>query len=99
MPSFKYLLHFTYVTSILLLCLLPGVKCLAQAPGIEWQKTYGGTDNDEAEKIIQTNDGGYIIVGWTYSNNGDVTGQHTGGDGDCWIIKPTPSEIFHGKKQ
>jgi gliding motility-associated-like protein len=98
MPSCKYLLHFTYVTFILLLCLFPDVKCLAQAPNIEWQKTYGGTDNDEAEKIIQTNDGGYIIIGWTYSNNGDVTGQHPGGTGDCWIIKTDPVGNISWKK-
>lgn len=33
----------------------------------------------------QTLDGGYIIAGLSYSNTGDVTGNH--GGGDYWIIK------------
>lgn len=51
-----------------------------------WQKTYGGTLNDQAYSVKQTNfDGGYIIAGSTLSNNGDVTGNH--GMEDFWIIK------------
>ena len=29
---------------------------------IQWQKTYGGTESDEAYSIQQTNDGGYIVA-------------------------------------
>ena len=32
-----------------------------------WQKTYGGSDLDEADAITPTEDGGYIVAGWTYS--------------------------------
>jgi hypothetical protein len=52
---------------------------------IEWQKAYGGVSNEFLTKIKQTSDGGYIIVGYTESNNGDVTVNHGGADG--WIIK------------
>ena len=34
---------------------------------IEWQKAYGGPDKDWGRSIIQTVDGGYIIVGGTLS--------------------------------
>jgi hypothetical protein len=34
---------------------------------ILWQRTYGGTDFDNAESIQQTTDGGYIILATTYS--------------------------------
>ena len=52
---------------------------------IQWQKCYGGTDNDGASGIQQTTDGGYIIIALTNSTNGDVTFNH-GGD-DYWLIK------------
>ncbi len=44
-----------------------------------WDKTYGGTLNDDGSQVRQTTDGGYIIVG-DVNNNG-------GGDGDLWAIK------------
>lgn len=55
---------------------------------IEWQKTLGGTLTDCAYSIHQTYDAGYIVSGYSYSNDGDVTGHH--GDSttfDYWIIK------------
>lgn len=51
----------------------------------QWQKTYGGSGNDDAYSVIQTSDGGYIIGGNTTSTDGDVTGQH--GNSDIWIVK------------
>jgi len=52
---------------------------------ITWQKTYGGSEDDEAKSIQETTDGGYIIAGYTKSNNGDIT-ENKGGY-DVWIIK------------
>lgn len=52
---------------------------------IKWQKCLGGSDTDSPKDLRLTNDGGYIIAGYTYSNDGDVTGNH--GGGDCWIVK------------
>lgn len=55
---------------------------------IEWQKCYGGTKSEFPFEIIQTSDGGYAVIGYTRSNNGDVTGYHTGsGSHDMWVIK------------
>jgi hypothetical protein len=50
-----------------------------------WQKCLGGTNNESAMDVIQASDGGYLLAGNTYSNDGDVTGNH--GDKDYWIIK------------
>lgn len=53
---------------------------------LQWQKTLGGSNNESAESIRETPDG-YIIIGNTYSNDGDVVGFHGGGNPDVWIVK------------
>lgn len=50
-----------------------------------WSKTYGGSKDDQGFSIQQTTDGGYIIAGWSNSNNGDYT--QINGDYDYSIIK------------
>jgi len=54
---------------------------------IEWQKSYGGTSTEYANSIIQTEDGGYIFAGFTYSNDGEVSGNHGTGTTDWWVVK------------
>jgi hypothetical protein len=46
---------------------------------VAWQKTYGGTNNDSANSIQQTTDGGFIVSGYTYSFGP--------GSGDFWVLK------------
>lgn len=53
--------------------------------GIVWQKSYGGLASDTPNSVQQTADGGYVIAGFSYSNDGDVSGNH--GNGDYWIAK------------
>lgn len=52
---------------------------------IQWQKSLGGTRDEFATSAKQTTDGGYIVAGYTRSNNGDVTSNH--GEDDFWIVK------------
>ncbi|WP_065119701.1 T9SS type A sorting domain-containing protein [Chryseobacterium cucumeris] len=59
------------------------------APSIEWQKALGGTHGESANAVQQTSDGGYIVAGHSMSNDGDVTGNH--GGGDYWIVKLNPA--------
>lgn len=54
---------------------------------IEWQKMYGGTGTERAAAIQQTSDSGYVFVGRTNSNDGDVSGNH--GELDVWVVKLT----------
>ncbi|MCC7436869.1 MAG: T9SS C-terminal target domain-containing protein [Armatimonadetes bacterium] len=59
---------------------------------IEWRKSLGGSRDDEANSIAQTGDGGYIVAGYTYSNDGDVTGHH--GASDSWVVKISSSGLI-----
>tara|TARA_R100000935_G_scaffold15425_1_gene30765 strand:- start:40177 stop:41697 length:1521 start_codon:yes stop_codon:yes gene_type:complete len=52
---------------------------------IQWEKSYGGTQFDEALSIIMTPDNNYVIAGNTASNDVDVTGHQ--GLVDYWVIK------------
>jgi hypothetical protein len=49
---------------------------------MEWNKTYGGEDHDEARSLVATSDGGYALAGYTGWN--DTHPFHTG---DFWLIK------------
>lgn len=52
---------------------------------IQWSKTYGGSDDDRGQQIIQTNDGGYALVGFAKSGDGDAS--QNAGFADQWIVK------------
>lgn len=50
-----------------------------------WSKQYGGSDDDWANSIQQTADGGFVVAGAAFSSEGEVSGQH--GNGDGWVLK------------
>ena len=53
-----------------------------------WNKTYGGSNDEKANDIIQTNDGGFVVIGYTFSNDGDVS--NNAGQQDFWVFKTDP---------
>ena len=55
--------------------------------GLEWEKNYGGTQNDFAVEIQQTLDGGYVVTGQTNSDDNDVSGNPGSFVFDYWTIK------------
>lgn len=52
---------------------------------LQWQQTYGGSDDDRGSNLIQTTDGGYAILGYSKSNDGDISVNN--GFEDFWISK------------
>ena len=50
-----------------------------------WQEKFGGDDVESINSLAATSDGGCIAVGYTYSDNGDVTDSH--GEADGWVVK------------
>src|SRR2546421_11569629 len=77
------MLRLLLLLSLLFLVLKASSQQLA--PSIIWQKSLGGSNNDKANCIIRTVDNGFLIVGSTNSNNGDVSGYH--GGTDAWVVK------------
>jgi hypothetical protein len=58
---------------------------LDSSGNIQWQKSLGGSAEDEASCIRQTQDKGFIVTGGVFSDDGQVSGNH--GSLDCWVVK------------
>jgi Secretion system C-terminal sorting domain len=54
---------------------------------VKWQKTLGGSYMDRLENIQQTQDGGYIIGGYSNSPSSLDKAFESYGEGDYWIVK------------
>jgi|GEM_PF-318826 len=54
---------------------------------LAWQKTFGGSNNDEAYSVQKTADGGYIVAGYT--------GSFGSGDYDVYILKLDSNGELH----
>ena len=63
---------------------------------IQWSKTYGGSGNEKAYKVIQTNDNGFALIGYTNSNDGDVSSNM--GLNDVWLVKLDASGTISWEK-
>ena len=71
---------------------------LNSSGNVEWTKCLGGTKDDQANDIIQTSDGGFIVAGYAYSHNGDVGRIHGTITPDAWIVKLSASGNIEWKK-
>lgn len=71
---------------VVIILLFTFSNCIAQ-PGIEWQKTFGGSNIDSFKKAMVLNDG-YLLSGQSQSNiSGDKTVNGFGGVRHGWIVK------------
>ncbi|MEP7264452.1 MAG: LamG-like jellyroll fold domain-containing protein, partial [Bacteroidota bacterium] len=58
---------------------------------LQWQKCYGGNNEEAGADILETPaDSGFIMVGRSQSNSGQVTGNH-GSAFDVWVVKTDQS--------
>ncbi len=67
---------------------------------IQWQKCLGGSGYDNAFSIVQTFDSGYAIAGTTFSNDGDVSGNHgpLPDSSDLWVVRLNATGIIQWQK-
>ncbi|RMA58976.1 T9SS type A sorting domain-containing protein [Ulvibacter antarcticus] len=68
----------------------------AQAPIIQWERSFGGNHSEYVRSVAVTNDGGYIVAGASESDSGDVTGNH--GALDFWVTKISSSGSLQWQK-
>lgn len=61
-----------------------------------WFRFLGGSQLDCANAITATPDGGFLIAGYTASTDGNVVGNH--GGGDAWLVKLTGAGAISWQK-
>lgn len=63
-----------------------GTKIDAQG-NVQWRKFFGGTNNDRAHAVVQSNDGGFVMAGFSESDDFDISDSK--GSYDFWVVKIT----------
>jgi hypothetical protein len=58
-----------------------------QSGNIMWQKTFGGSNSDWVQSLIETPDGGYILAGSSHSNISGEKSENSRGLRDFWVLK------------
>jgi VWA domain-containing protein/type IX secretion system substrate protein len=56
-----------------------------EAPDIEWENSFGGSMFDYAMSVIQSSEAGYLVVGTSQSDDGDITQAR--GNNDYFVVK------------
>lgn len=72
-----------------------GIKIKADGE-FEWFRYFGGTMNDRVNDIVEANDGGLLMAGYTESADFDIPDSH--GSYDYWIVKLHHDGGLHWKK-
>ena len=58
------------------------------AGNIQWQNTIGGTGSESIRRILLSDDGGYLLAGFSSSDiSGDKTEEAFGVSTDYWVVK------------
>lgn len=70
---------------------------LNDSGNIEWVRAFSGNQSDEAHDIIQTADGGFLMVGTTRSSEGDFIRMDRN-NWDIFVVKLDPSGVTEWTK-
>jgi hypothetical protein len=85
--SIAFLSHW-WQKMIFILLLLTLLSSIAPGQTKQWDKTIGGSSDDQLHSLRQTSDGGYILGGNSYSGiSGDKTEASRGEVTDYWVVK------------
>ena len=52
---------------------------------LQWRGYFGGSNNDRAHSVVRANDGGYVMAGFTESEDFDISDSR--GSYDFWVVK------------
>ena len=61
-----------------------GIKIGADG-ALEWRKYFGGSNNDRAHSVVKSPDGGFVLAGFTESDDFDI--KNSRGSYDFWVVK------------
>ncbi len=68
-----------------------GTKIDAQG-NLQWRRYFGGTNNDRAHGVVQADDEGFVLAGFSESDDFDIS--NTKGSYDFWVVKLTKTGEF-----
>jgi Secretion system C-terminal sorting domain len=54
---------------------------------IQWQNTYGGNSMDYLRSLVKTNDGGFLLGGYSFSTPSFDKASANNGSADFWVVK------------
>lgn len=65
------------------------IACTDEKGEIRWIKSFGGSLDDRASSMTMTADGDFIVVGETWSSDGDISFENKKnlGKGDLWVVR------------
>ncbi len=52
---------------------------------LQWRKYFGGSNNDRAHAVVQADDGGFVMAGFSESDDFDIANSK--GSYDFWVVK------------
>ena len=54
---------------------------------MQWQRNFGGSQDDEGVKVLQDDEGNYFILATSWSNDGDIAEPIGDDNANIWLLK------------